>query len=223
MPGQDDIRAFYSSRDTICDDCNGSIERGELIVLTDARETLCLSCADLDHLIYLPAGNAALTRRSKKHSKLSAVVYRWSKARKRNERQGILVEEKALTKAEKECLADEDVRMQRRVRDATRREIQDREYIKTFIGAILEVYPGCPSNTAKSIAEHACLKYSGRVGRSAAAKKLDDSAIRVAVVAHVRHAETHYDELLMEGWERFDARGMVKDQLNSVLSKWRTH
>ena len=154
---------------------------------------------------------------------MSAVVYRGSKARKRNERQCILVEEKALTKAEIECLSDDDVRSQRRVRDAKRIEIQDREYIKTFIDAILDLYPGCPSNTAKSIAEHACLKHSGRVGRSATAKKLDDSAVRLAVIAHVRHAETNYDERLMEGWERFDARGMVKDQLNSVLSKWRTH
>jgi hypothetical protein len=55
------------------------------------------------------------------------------------------------------------------------------------------------------------LKKSGRVGRSAAAKKLHDSTIRLAVFAHVRHAETNYDELLMEGWEPFDARGMVKD------------
>jgi hypothetical protein len=54
-------------------------------------------------------------------------------------------------------------------------------------------------------------------------KKLDDSALRLAVITHVRHAETNYDELLMGGWERFDARGMVKDQLKSVLSKWRTH
>jgi hypothetical protein len=222
MAGQDDIRAFYSSRETICDDCNASIERGELIAFTDARETLCLSCADLDHLIYLPAGNAALTRRSKKHSKLSAIVYRWNKSRKRNERQGILVEENALKRAEQECLADEEVRIQRRVRDAKRRERQDRAYIEMFIDAILDQYPGCPSHTAKSIAQHACLKHSGRVGRSAAAKKLDDSAVRLAVTAHVRHAETNYDELLMDGWGRFDARDMVKDRLNSVLSKWRT-
>jgi hypothetical protein len=89
-----------------------------------------------------------------------------------------------------------------------------------FIDAILAQYPGCPSNTAKSIAEHACLKHSGRVGRSAAAKKLDDSAVRLAVVAHVRHEKTKYDELLMEGWERFDARRIVKEKLNSVLAKW---
>lgn len=223
MAEKDDIRAFYSSRDTNCDDCSESIEHGELMAYTAARETLCLSCADLDHLIYLPTGNAALTRRSKKHSKLSAVVYRWNRSRKRNERQGILVEEKALRRAEKECLADEDVRIQRRVRDAKRRKLQDRAYIKTFIDAILDLYPGCPSNSAKSIAEHACLIHSGRVGRSAAAKRLDDAAVRLAVVAHVRHVKTNYDELLMEGWERFDARNMVKDQLNSILSRWQSH
>jgi hypothetical protein len=66
-------------------------------------------------------------------------------------------------------------------------------------------------------------KDNGRVGRSAAVKKLDDSAVRLAAVAYVRHAETFIDELLMEGWERFYVRGRVKDQLNSVLSRWRTH
>jgi hypothetical protein len=29
-----------------------------------ADRPLCLSCADLDHLIYLPRGDAALTRRA---------------------------------------------------------------------------------------------------------------------------------------------------------------
>jgi hypothetical protein len=106
----------------------------------------------VDHLIYLPAGNAALTRRSKKHSKLSAVVYRWNKSRKRNERQGILVEEKALRRAEKECLADEDMRIQRRARDTKRREIQDLRLLtqfllypvaKSIVPALNTVLPGC--------------------------------------------------------------------------------
>ena len=35
---------------------------------------LCLDCADLGHLDYLPAGDAALTRRAKKASRQSAVV-----------------------------------------------------------------------------------------------------------------------------------------------------
>ena len=62
-----------------------------------------MQCADLDHLVYLPAGDAALTRRAKRASRLSAVVVRFSRSRQRYERQGILVEEEALEAAEAEC------------------------------------------------------------------------------------------------------------------------
>ena len=86
---------------------------------------LCLDCADLDHLVFLPAGDAALTRRARKGSGLSAVVVRWSRARRRYERQGVLVEEAALTQAEQQCLADADARMRRRERDRDRRAAQD--------------------------------------------------------------------------------------------------
>jgi hypothetical protein len=65
-----------------------------------------MACADMDHLVFLPSGDAALTRRAKTNSRLSAVVVRFSRARKRYERQGILVEEDALERAEQECLAD---------------------------------------------------------------------------------------------------------------------
>ncbi|HXM50194.1 MAG TPA: DUF2293 domain-containing protein, partial [Pyrinomonadaceae bacterium] len=70
------------------------------------------------------------------------------------------------------------------------------------------------------IAEHACRKYSGRVGRSAAAKSLDENAILLAVIAHIRHRETNYDELLGRGWERSDARSAVADHIDEVLSRW---
>ena len=43
------------------------------------------------------------------------------------------------------------------------------------------------------------------MGRSAAAKELDKEAVRLAVTAHVRHAETNYDDLLLHGIERQDA------------------
>ena len=82
---------------------------------------MCLACADIDHLVFVPSGDAALTRRAKKHSRLSAVVVRFSCARKRYERQGILVAEEALERAEQECLADEESRARRRDRDAARR------------------------------------------------------------------------------------------------------
>ena len=71
---------------------------------------MCLACADMEHLVFLPSGDAAVTRRAKKHSTLSAVVLKWNRARKRYERQGLLVESEALEQAEKECLADAEVR-----------------------------------------------------------------------------------------------------------------
>jgi len=70
------------------------------------------------------------------------------------------------------------------------------------------------------IAAHACLKYSGRVGRSSSAKTLDESAVRLAVAAHVRHGETQYDDLLMEGQDRFDARERVQPKVEEILEKW---
>lgn len=79
-----------------CASCSGT---GELLIMDDAGP-LCLACAGLDHLVFLAAGDAGLTRRAKRASSLSAVVVRFSRARKRYERQGILVEAAALDQAE---------------------------------------------------------------------------------------------------------------------------
>ena len=51
------------------------------------------------------------------------------------------------------------------------------------------------------IAEHACLKHSGRIGRTAAAKNFDEPVIRLAVIAHIRHTKTPYDKLLANGFD----------------------
>ena len=69
--------------------------------------------------------------------------------------------------------------------------------------------------------EHACLKYSGRVGRSEAARRFDEDSITLAVVAHVRHTRTDYDELLMRGIDRHDARSLVREKIDRVLEQWR--
>ncbi|MBO0774512.1 MAG: DUF2293 domain-containing protein [Actinobacteria bacterium] len=47
-------------RDWACADCGSS---GDLLRMDDAGP-LCLACADLGHLVFLPAGDAALTRRA---------------------------------------------------------------------------------------------------------------------------------------------------------------
>ncbi|MDQ2707465.1 MAG: hypothetical protein M3Z25_07425 [Actinomycetota bacterium] len=56
----------------------------------------CMRCAGLDHLEFLAAGDAGLTRRAHRASEVSAVVVRFSRTRKRYERHGLLVEPAAL-------------------------------------------------------------------------------------------------------------------------------
>jgi hypothetical protein len=215
-----DIKVFIASHEATCGECGEQMSRHSWITLAGEKGPICLECADLDHLVYLPSGNAALTRRSTKYSTLKAVVLEWSRARKRYERQGILVEEDALAKAEQECLTDADAREQSRLRDAERRALLDEKYIDAFAQRIRALYPNIPGEREQGIAEHACLKYSGRVGRSASAKELDEEAIRLAVIAHIRHTETNYDELLDQGMERRDARDMVKIDIKDVLERW---
>ena len=100
-----------------------------------------------------------------------------------------------------------------------RRAELDHQYVQRFAIRVRELFPRCPSKREVAIAEHACLKYSGRVGRSAAAKSLDENAVRIAVIAHIRHAETKYDELLMRGYERWNARAQVEEGVSRVLTK----
>ena len=216
-----DLKVFISGRDSRCGECGEDLGRGAWITLAGEGRALCLTCTDLDHLVFLPAGDTALTRRARKNSGLTAVVLKWSRARKRYERQGLLVEDEALERAEQACAADAATREARRASAAERRAELDDQYVARFAARVLELYRLCPRGRAKLIAEHACRKYSGRVGRSSAAKALDENAVRLAVVAHVRHTETNYDELLVSGCDRQEARARVDDQLLAVLRAWK--
>ena len=216
-----ELKVFISARASRCDECGEELGHGAWITLMGEKGALCLSCADLDHLVYLASGDAALTRRSRKHSTLAAVVLKWSRARKRYERQGVLVEAAALEQAESECLADGEARVRRREREAARRAEMDNQYVERFAEQVRALFPGCAAGKDREIAEHACLKYSGRVGRSAAAKGLDERAVRLAVAAHIRHAETRYDDLLADGWERREARAEVEGDVTRVLRAWK--
>lgn len=215
-----ELKVFISTQDSSCGECGEKLGRKAWITPDNEKGALCLSCADLDHLIFLPAGDAALTRRARKHSTLSAVVLQWSRSRKRYERQGLLVEAEALAQAEQECLADSEIRARRREREAERRVELDQHYVENFARRVQELFPGCPAGREQIIAEHACLKYSGRVGRSAAAKGFDEQAIRLAVIAHIRHTETNYDRLLASGYERREARAEVEGAINRTLTRW---
>jgi hypothetical protein len=85
---------------------------------------------------------------------------------------------------------------------------------------VKEIFPACPEGREHEIAEHACRKYSGRVGRSAAARSLEEAAVRLAVRAHIRHRETNYDELLGRGYFRGEARARVSDEVEGICWEW---
>jgi hypothetical protein len=216
-PGE--IVVFIIRRDAVCSECGEELGKGRWIRLVEGKP-LCLPCADLDHLEWLPRGDAALTRRATKYSPLHAVVVQWSRARKHYERQGIMVTADALHKAEKECFSDEDLREHNRLRNAVRRQARESTYVLEVTTALRTQFPGCPAKEAASIAEWTCEKHSGRIGRSTAAKGLDPQALKLAVIAHIRHEHTPYDELLMLHDDRAGARRQVQEEVERVLAKW---
>lgn len=100
-----ELVVFIVVRDSKCSECEAEIPEGSMLIM-EAGQPLCLPCARLDDLEYLPAGDTALTRRATKYSERRAVVVRFSRSRGRHERQGVLVETAALEKAEQECSMD---------------------------------------------------------------------------------------------------------------------
>jgi hypothetical protein len=216
-----DLVVFEILRDSTCTDCGEVIWSGEFLFL-DGKHALCLSCADLDHLEYLPRGDPALTRRAKKYSGLSAVVVRFSRSRGRYERQGILIEVSALERAEEECRGDAQQRTERRKSRAVRSREQDRDLAARMTQAVLELFPSCPTEEARAIAAHTATRGSGRVGRTAAGRALEPEALTAAVVAAIRHSHTRYDQLLMRGWSRNDARDSVRDVIGRIIRSWRS-
>jgi hypothetical protein len=81
-----------------CHRCGGT---GDLLIMENPGPA-CLRCAGLNDLEFLPAGEALLTRCAKAKSTRHAVVVRFSKSRRRYERQGLLVESHAATEARRE-------------------------------------------------------------------------------------------------------------------------
>jgi hypothetical protein len=213
-----DLVVVQPLKEFVCAGCGR--DDADLLMMENAGP-ICLTCADLDHLVFLPAGDAALTRRAKKASRLSTVVVRFSRSRKRYERQGLLVERAAIEEAERQCLSDEEARARRRERDRQRREVADESFQQELAGQIGLLFPGCPPVRAAAISQHTGARGSGRVGRSAAGRALDPDAVTRAVVASVRHEDTAYDELLMSGVPREEARERIRDDIDRVLDEWR--
>ncbi|HKV20931.1 MAG TPA: DUF2293 domain-containing protein [Mycobacterium sp.] len=181
---------------------------------------VCLDCAGLGHLEFLPSGDAALTRRAAKLSRFSAVVMQMNRHRNRYERLGILAEPAAVEGAARDCLTDADARA-RRTEGQNRRAEQHARFRDEFAAAIREQFPGCPAPRAEAIALHAAARGSRRIGETAAGRALDAAAVKLAVIASVRHVDTDYDALLMSGVDRDSAREHVRQRVDDVVTAWR--
>jgi hypothetical protein len=82
----EDILVFQlaTQGDSKCDECGRELRKGNFLRKEGPRG-LCIDCADLGHLAFVPAGDACVTRRATKYSSLRAIVLRFSRARKRYE------------------------------------------------------------------------------------------------------------------------------------------
>jgi len=141
---------------------------------------------------------------------------------RRSESRLLLAIEERNARAAKRPVVTEEIKRARR----KRREERD---VDRFYEAILKRYPQVPPEDAKEIAEHTCTVGSGRVGRSGVVGV--DSAVELAVRAHVRHNQTEYESLLYEASEgymtaeerqeaRFKAREQVADEIDEILVRW---
>ncbi len=205
--------------DCRCSECDVAIRSGEWMYRED-DQPLCMTCADFDYLEFLPSGNATLTRRAKKFSPLSAVVMKFNRRHKRYHRMGLLVTSDAIEQAEASMDLDADQRERQRLRAAIARDRQDEKLVIAMIDEIKRQFPSCPDESAERIAQHTALRGSGRVGRSAAGRDVDPQAIRLAVIAHIRHEHTDYDDQLMKGVPRSEARRRIQFDVDDKRSQW---
>jgi len=60
-----DIVVFSILKPSACAECGAELWKGSFLRM-EKEKPLCLECADLDHLVFLPRGDVALTRRSRK-------------------------------------------------------------------------------------------------------------------------------------------------------------
>ena len=218
--GPADPVVFQIVKDTHCTECGAELCKGSMLFM-EAGQPLCLACANLAELEFLPSGDAGLTRRASKYSVRKAVVVRFSRSRGHYERQGLLVEPAALEQAEQECVADAGDRAKARVAGAVKRKNDDAVLVVELIASIGELFPGCPAAEVKEIAVYMAARGSGRAGRTAAGKAMDEGALTAAVTAAVRHNHTKYEDMLARGVERSTAREQVYEKVQAMLAGWR--
>lgn len=213
------VHVITDKQGKTCAECELGMPEGEWM-FQENGQPLCLSCADLDHLEFLPSGDATLSRRTKKYSGLSAIVMDFNRRRKRYQRLGLLATREGIEQARDSMESDAGKREKQRAAATLRRERDDTELVESVTIQINRLFPSCPIDDAKQIAEHTAERGSGRVGRSEAGREADAKAVKLAVIAHIRHIHTPYDQMLMKGVPRREARTEIQSTVQAKLRQW---
>ncbi|KAL1959452.1 hypothetical protein VTO42DRAFT_1897 [Malbranchea cinnamomea] len=80
-------------------------------------------------------------------------------------------------------------------------------------------FPAMPEDDLHAVLGHAFRKRSGRVGRSGTVRD-EETKVRLAVEAHIRHVHTEYESLLRSGVEKSVAREQVWGKVKEIKEQW---
>ena len=79
--------------------------------------------------------------------------------------------------------------------------------------ALTLLAPGIPFLDAEIVRKHAAAKHLREFSPKV--------SVWLALIAHIRHAHTDYDELMDEGYGKESSRHFALDQTNEKLTEWR--
>lgn len=168
--------------------------------------------------VEVPTDDPYLTRTIKAQAETVYVRMKKPKGGGYSRPTAVFAPEDAVDAARAMAEETERARQLRRKSAAEYRARKEQKSQTEMSGRLLEAFPGMPEDEARMIVAHAFEVGSGRVGRTSSldpAEKLD-----LAVRAHIRHVHTAYEKLLMDGWDREEARDAVRADVNAVYERW---
>ncbi len=207
---------------TTCGECGRELGKGAFIKLAGERGALCLRCAGMDHLVFLPSGDACVSRKARKLSGDSAVVLEWSRTRKRYERQGLMLELPAVEQAELECVEHWIAKARQaqesgEIRIGKGRKRAIRETASRIVIGIRQHFPHCPEETAQAAAELAAPPLALFFSEGAQLTKfLSRPYVRAVLITYLRRT------LAPKGKERAPRAtpSEVPEEILALLKKW---
>ncbi|KAJ4293547.1 hypothetical protein N0V90_008830 [Kalmusia sp. IMI 367209] len=97
-------------------------------------------------------------------------------------------------------------------------EKRDSALIRAAAAEVNAQFPTIPEHDREKILKHGFEKHSGRVGRTGQVPL--PRKVLLAVIAHIRHKHTKYDQLLAGGVDKDAARKVIQKQLRVTLKQW---